>query len=193
MSHLVPLKRLDERAAATLLAQVLLALGYLHDFVGFCHRDIKPDNVLIDARGQPKLADFGLARALPLVLLDQSKPAARETFYSPMGTVEYMPVEIVRAATPYTRVCDFWCVGVLMFEMLAGEMPFSLQGGSKRKLKQSILAHGTLLDHWPSHVPLSAAARDLLQRLIAEPQQRYSNVYAVLSHPWFAQVQLDDF
>lgn len=190
MSHLVRLKHLSERECCILLAQIAIGVGCMHDYLGFCHRDIKPDNILVNAHGRPVLADFGLTRSLPVVLMDQSKPVTREVFYSPMGTLEYMPVEVIRSKKPYNRTCDFWCLGILMYEILVGAMPFASAEGAKEELRAKILNHVQLLDSWPEDTPISVLALDVLKKLITEPENRFTNVYEMLSHPWFQQIDL---
>jgi serine/threonine-protein kinase len=101
--------------ALALLEQILQALAAAHES-GIIHRDIKPENVLINPRGQLKVADFGLARAIT------SATSATATGGVIMGTVSYLPPELVVDGTADAR-SDVYAVGVLLFELLTGTKP----------------------------------------------------------------------
>lgn len=112
---------LDERgpmppyAAAAVLRPLLGALGEAHD-AGLVHRDIKPENVLISTSGAVKLADFGLVRAVA-----ESRATSSSVV---MGTAAYLSPEQISGADTDPR-SDLYSLGVLAYEMLTGEPPFS--------------------------------------------------------------------
>jgi serine/threonine-protein kinase len=101
--------------ALAILEEILRALAAAHES-GIIHRDIKPENVLISPRGQLKVADFGLARAI------SSSTSATATGGVLMGTVSYLPPELVVDGTADAR-SDVYAVGVVLFEMLTGSKP----------------------------------------------------------------------
>jgi beta-lactam-binding protein with PASTA domain/tRNA A-37 threonylcarbamoyl transferase component Bud32 len=101
--------------ALSILEEILRALAAAHES-GIIHRDIKPENVLISPRGQVKVADFGLARAI------SSSTSATATGGVLMGTVSYLPPELVVDGTADAR-SDVYSVGVVLFEMLTGTKP----------------------------------------------------------------------
>ena len=105
---------LDPLRALDLLEPVVSALATAHE-AGIVHRDIKPENVLISDRGQIKVADFGLARAV-------SGQTATATQGLLIGTVSYLPPELVTTGRTDARG-DVYSTGVVLFEMLTGKKP----------------------------------------------------------------------
>jgi serine/threonine protein kinase len=103
--------------ALTISGQICLALAYAHE-QGVVHRDMKPSNVLVDARGQVKIADFGLAR-----LIDPSEVQLGHTLTGlAMGTPDYMSPEQKRGGTVDHRA-DIYSIGVMLYEMLCRQTP----------------------------------------------------------------------
>ena len=101
--------------ALAILEEILRALSAAHES-GIIHRDIKPENVLISPRGQVKVADFGLARAI------SSTTNATATGGVLMGTVSYLPPELVLDGSADAR-SDVYSIGILLFELLTGVKP----------------------------------------------------------------------
>ncbi|XP_017330160.1 ribosomal protein S6 kinase alpha-6 isoform X2 [Ictalurus punctatus] len=108
------------------LAELALALDHLHN-LGIVYRDLKPENILLDEAGHIKLTDFGLSKES----VDHDRKA-----YSFCGTVEYMAPEVVNRRG-HTQSADWWSLGVLMFEMLTGTLPF--QGKDRNETMNMIL------------------------------------------------------
>ena len=109
-----PNKCVDEDAARFYAAEVTAALEYLH-LMGFIYRDLKPENILLDAKGHIALCDFGLSKA------NLTENATTNTF---CGTTEYLAPEVLLDEHGYTKMVDFWSLGVLVFEMCCGWSPF---------------------------------------------------------------------
>ncbi|XP_017869164.1 PREDICTED: ribosomal protein S6 kinase 2 beta [Drosophila arizonae] len=107
------------------LAELALALNHLHT-LGIIYRDLKPENILLDEHGHIALTDFGLSKQP----LDGSKT------YSFCGTVEYMAPEIVNRKG-HDFAADWWSFGVLMYEMLTGNLPF--HGQTRQETMNQIL------------------------------------------------------
>ena len=106
---------LPVRDAFSLIERILEALGAAHR-QGLVHRDIKPENVLIDEEGEPKLADFGLARAVT--------EATTSTTGTVLGTVAYLGPELIQRNVADTRT-DVYAAGILLYEMVTGRQPFT--------------------------------------------------------------------
>ena len=106
---------LGAREAAALGAQVAEALGAAHER-GMVHRDIKPQNVLLTGRGEAKVADFGIARAGSSVTISRTG--------SVMGTAGYMSPEQA-LGKPATPKSDLYSLGVVLYEVLTGKLPFT--------------------------------------------------------------------
>ena len=119
--------KLSITQSLTIAQQIADAMHYAHR-VGFVHRDLKPNNVLIDDDGKPYVADFGLA------VNDESQRARRYEF---AGTVAYMSPEQVRSQSQYLDGrTDIWAIGVMLYEMLGGQRPFR---GNYHELLDEIL------------------------------------------------------
>ena len=165
--------------ALAVAAQVLAALEYAHQH-GVVHRDIKPENVLLTADGHAKVLDFGVAK------LDSATALTRAN--EVLGTIEYMAPEQILGETP-TPAIDLYALGVLLYEMLTGRLPFagespatlvyhqlneeapapsSLNPNLPRPLDRLVLR---LLDKEPDNRPASAAqARFDLEEIIRQLQ-----------------------
>jgi serine/threonine protein kinase len=115
LQELLRTQRPSASRAAELVAQMAEAVHYAHR-QGFVHRDLKPSNILLDASGNPHVADFGLA-------LHESAQRERAGEYA--GTVAYMaPEQIRRESHRLDGRTDVWALGVMLYEMLTGRRPF---------------------------------------------------------------------
>ncbi|MFA5683419.1 MAG: bifunctional serine/threonine-protein kinase/formylglycine-generating enzyme family protein [Lysobacteraceae bacterium] len=156
----------DQRAILGILRVLLGALGHAHAH-GVVHRDVKPENVLFDANGQPRLADFGIA-------LGGRRPASRITREGmALGSGGYMAPEQARGEALDGRA-DLYGVGVLAYEMLTGELPFHAED----ELAQALM-------HAQDPVPRLPAAlahwQGWIDRAMAKhPSQRYPDAQAML-------------
>ncbi|KAK4570235.1 Serine/threonine-protein kinase, partial [Recurvomyces mirabilis] len=112
--HLQKEGRFVEERAKFYIAELILALRHLHQH-NIVYRDLKPENILLDANGHVALCDFGLSKA------NLSKDDTTNTF---CGTTEYLAPEVLLDEQGYTKMVDFWSLGVLVFEMCCGWSPF---------------------------------------------------------------------
>ena len=106
------------KEALAIVPQICDALQYAHD-AGVIHRDIKPENILLDSRGQVKIADFGLAKLFGLATPDYTLTAAECS----MGTPRYMAPEQMDNPRLVDHRADIYSLGVVFYEMLTGEVP----------------------------------------------------------------------
>lgn len=112
--HLQKEGRFNEDRAKFYIAELILALEHLHDN-DIVYRDLKPENILLDANGHIALCDFGLSKA------NLNNDGTTNTF---CGTTEYLAPEVLLDESGYTKMVDFWSLGVLIFEMCCGWSPF---------------------------------------------------------------------
>jgi serine/threonine protein kinase len=107
--------RMPPEEAVTIIRQVLDGLDYAHSR-GIIHRDLKPTNILFDSKGRPYLADFGIAK-------DLNKSSGSTTVFGQVGTPAYMSPEQAEGL-PLTKASDIYSIGTILYEMLAGKLPF---------------------------------------------------------------------
>ncbi|MCL4740878.1 MAG: protein kinase [Phycisphaerales bacterium] len=120
-------RRLSTGERLELLARVCDAIHHAHQR-GVIHRDLKPSNILVDAHGQPKILDFGVARAMDA---DLQVTTLRTSVGQLIGTLPYMsPEQIAADPAEIDNRSDVYALGVLAFELLAGKLPFDLRSRS---------------------------------------------------------------
>jgi hypothetical protein len=125
--------RLSPREALQIIPQICDALQYAHD-EGVVHRDIKPENVLVDRKGRVKIADFGLAK-----ILGHDPEAARLTAEGQvMGTPHYMAPEQVERPLQVDHRADIYSLGVVLYEMLTGDLPLGKFPPPSRKVQVDV-------------------------------------------------------
>jgi tRNA A-37 threonylcarbamoyl transferase component Bud32 len=127
LRHLLHNQPLEPRQALELVTQICTALQFAHD-EGVVHRDIKPENILLNKKGQVKIADFGLAK-----LLGNAPDTALTMSQAAMGTLNYMAPEQRQNAQSVDHRADIYSLGVVFYEMLTGEVPMGrFEAPSKR-------------------------------------------------------------
>ncbi|KAK4879575.1 hypothetical protein RN001_007721 [Aquatica leii] len=168
-------RRFDENAARFYAASVLEALAYLHER-DIVYRDLKPENLLLDPKGNLKLTDFGFAKKL----------GSRGRTYTFAGTPEYIAPEIV-LNRGHDKAVDYWALGILIFELLVGRTPFRSNDSSYMKTYNLIL-RGIENVRFPDTLPRKA--EHLIKRLCRTmPTERLGcqreSAQAIRDHRWF--------
>ena len=165
---------LSETRARIILVQILSALDYLHNEVHIIHRDLKLENIVLDHYHNVRIADFGLS-----TFFDPDNPNLTHV----VGSPAYVAPELV-LHEPYSTPIDIWCVGVLLYTMTVGHLPFC--GSNSDELARSIVYSNP---NYPSFISLSL--RDLLSHILDKnPQKRY-NIAQIRDHPWCSYVPLN--
>jgi serine/threonine protein kinase len=116
---LIQQKELKPPEALRIVVEICHALEFAHD-EGIIHRDIKPGNILLDKKGRVKMADFGLAK---LAGTDGQRLPAITLATGMMGTPQYMAPEQIEKPSEVDQRADLYSVGVILYEMLTGELP----------------------------------------------------------------------
>ncbi len=160
---------LDRRARVRLMATVAKAVDYAHQHL-VVHRDLKPDNILVTATGEPKLLDFGIAKALDPEA--KGLPGAQTIDGTRLMTPDYASPEQVRGQA-ITTATDTYQLGILLYQLLTGLRPFK-PTGSMGELERAIC------ESIPPRPKLdSDLDRILLHALEKEPSRRYASAGAL--------------
>ncbi|KAL4065760.1 kinase-like domain-containing protein [Scleroderma yunnanense] len=213
---------LKEEHARFYISEMFVGVNELHK-LGYIHRDLKPENFLVDGTGHVKLTDFGLAtgalnpRRIESLKIKLDKVKDNQVVYrstlerrsiyrsirredpryadSIVGSPDYMAPEVLRGK-PYTYSVDYWSLGCILFEFLAGFPPFS--GGTPEETWTNLKNWTKVLRRPEYDKPedlifnLSDIAWDAVTRLISHTSVRYSSLTQVSGHPFFEGVEWED-
>ncbi|MFC4404625.1 Stk1 family PASTA domain-containing Ser/Thr kinase [Gracilibacillus xinjiangensis] len=146
-----------------IMKQVTSAIAHAHDN-GIIHRDIKPQNILIDKYGLVKVTDFGIATALSATALTQTN--------SVLGSIHYLSPEQARGGKANNK-SDIYSLGIVMFELLTGHLPFSGQSPVSIALKH-LQREMPSVHEWNSNIP-QAVENIILIATTKDPFHRYQN------------------
>jgi len=165
-----------EVSAKLYMSQIFLAIDYLHKN-GYIYRDLKPENILIDKEGNIKLTDFGLSKVV-------TNNENNNTTNTLCGTLEYIAPEIFKRQ-PYDKSVDWFSFGVVLYEMLTGQLPFNIKSEEFDESKYKNIKYPE---------KMSPEAKELIEKLLEiEPKKRlgYNSSDEIRNSAFFKEVDFD--
>lgn len=159
--HLAQQRYLSEKDASYYIAQIIVALRYLHLNLKVIYRDLKPENCMLNLDGNLVLTDFGLSK----VSTDDKK-------HSMIGTAQYMAPEVIKGEE-YDFSVDWWSLGCVSFDMLTGGPPFT--GHTNEKIMDKVV-HSKKHLKFPFY--LSLDAKDFLRKLLQPNSEKRFDIDA---------------
>ena len=158
-------RQLPEEEAVRLFRQIISGLSYCHRF-NICHRDLKPDNIFYDAKGDIKLADFGMAALQP----------AGHWLNTSCGSPHYAAPEIIYGKRYRGDKADIWSCGIILYAMLTGRLPFD---GEDLSSTLKLVKQGEY--YLPPE--LGEEAQDLIQCILQKRPEKRISVAKIWTHP----------
>ncbi|KAL1917176.1 uncharacterized protein VTP21DRAFT_4832 [Calcarisporiella thermophila] len=164
-------RHFPEHQARHIFRQIVECVAYL-DSVGVCHRDLKDENIVIDAALRVKLVDFGSA----ISFTPSSHPFNKQKMWLDRfyGTVEYASPEILLGQKYYAPAAEVWALGVLLYLLLHGQPPFQDP-------------YQAVYEPYDKRKAVSESCENLLLRMLEKRPEKRVTVKEVLLHPWLAE------
>ena len=163
-------KQQNMKLIASVMKDLISAIYYLHNMQPtIVHRDIKPENILLDENSKAYLTDFGWSNYI-------RNHRIRNTV---CGTPLYLPPEMV-SETGHNEKADIWCIGVLLFELSTGKVPF--EGNDYTTVKYNI---SRLNISWPSDI--EPDVKDLVSKILKKNPNERPSIEKILSHSFFTK------
>nr|CDJ88720.1 Serine threonine protein kinase-related and Protein kinase domain containing protein [Haemonchus contortus] len=188
LQRLRKLEKFTEAEAADIMRQLVSAVGFLHA-KRIVHRDLKPENILFeseDSNARLRLVDFGFARLLPACVEQQLKSVYRKM--TPCFTLQYAAPEVLDLGDTlpeYNEQCDLWSLGVILYTMLSGQVPFHARSKTEsateimqriRKAEFSFDGEG-----WKA---VSTEAKQLINGLLTVDPKKRLSMQELSRHAW---------
>ncbi|KAI8882183.1 Pkinase-domain-containing protein [Backusella circina FSU 941] len=173
-------QKVDESLVKKIFLQLLRAVQWLHEH-NIVHRDLKLENILIhnDVHGQPilKITDFGLAR-----VVDPESPLLTTR----CGSEEYTAPEIVQSKGYDGRKTDTWSLGVILYALLVGYLPFRYDVRKHERVSQLFYRIVRAEIKWPSSTNISHDAKEVVSRILESDPEKRIALSQVEKLPWFS-------
>ena len=163
----------SERQATNIMSQIASGIKYLHQY-GIVHRDLKPDNIMMTQQnefGVLKIMDFGLSRIV----------SPNETMVDGYGTLSYVAPEVL-LRKPYNKEVDIWSMGIILYYMLCGHLPF--RGSKEQEVAEKIVFEALEFDEdeWETR---TQRVQDLITRCLEKEAKDRITINEFINHPWF--------
>ena len=163
----------SERQATNIMSQIASGVKYLQSY-GIVHRDLKPDNIMITQQndfGVIKIMDFGLSKII----------SPNEQLLDGYGTLSYVAPEVL-LRTPYNKEVDIWSMGIILFYMLSGKLPF--RGRKEQEVAEKIVYEELEfeVDDWEMR---SFSVQDLIKKCLEKSREKRITIDEFINHPWF--------
>lgn len=176
--HLIR-RKFREEEIKFILRCVVQALGYLNS-IGIIHKDVKPENIVLDNNGYAFLTDFGTSE----IIKEQNS-------FETSGTPGYMAPEVI-CRQNHSFVSDYFSLGVILFESIKGERPY--KGKSRQEIRDAILSKQISLNKETIPEGWSEDCIDICNKLLKrKPNTRIGSesIKEIESHPWFADIDVE--
>ena len=168
--------KLSEKTTRFIFKQLIDVLKYIHS-KNIVHRDIKPDNILIDLNNTIKLCDFGVGKEIK---------QNTSHIYDPCGTPAFVAPELLIPDKPYNPyLTDVWSAGVVLYTMLSGYFPF--RGNNDNELNDNILQ-----GKYAPIVDITQACSDLMSKLLEINPLKRITLQQIEEHPWMKMGNSND-
>ncbi len=193
ISYMIEKDTLSHSESCFYTYNIARALVHCHS-KGYIHRDVKPENCLIDKDGYVKLCDFGMAKRLPCtVVLPNGGTEVVTLAFTMCGTPEFMAPEFV-LSTGYDKGVDLWALGCIMVEMYTGRGPFDFDGDLKKTFKAvCLIGMGRKKLDIPKALNRKGRedAADLARKILVGAKDRIgaNNPNEVLEHQYFSSLE----
>ena len=160
------------------LVEIILAIDFLHKN-NMIYHDLKPENILIDSKGHIKLTDFGLSKIVTNI---------EEKSFTICGTLQYIAPEII-SGEGYNESVDWWSLGIIMYEMLTGKLPFKFNFDNQEEQNDLNIYDKKI--KYPSWIEENA--KDLINKLLnKDPEKRIGSgkegAENIKKHPFFSDI-----
>ena len=158
------------------MSQIASGVKYLHKY-GIVHRDLKPDNIMITQQndfGVIKIMDFGLSKIV----------STQEKMVDGYGTLSYVAPEVL-LRTPYNKEVDIWSMGVILYYMLCGHLPF--KGNKEAVIAEKIVNDEIEFNDEEWEIRSKKVKELIASCLKKEPEERIT-IDKFLNHPWFKKL-----